>query len=54
MKDDALVTLGPLNFDDLIPGWRSVWVADPNGNIVEISQGYVDQDDLLKDADLAR
>ena len=43
MGDDAVVTLGPLNFDDFIPGWRSVWVSDPDGNIVEISQGYVDE-----------
>lgn len=41
---DAKITLGPLNFDDFIPGWRSVWISDPDGNIVEISQGYVDQD----------
>jgi glyoxylase I family protein len=44
MGADARITLGPLNFDAFIPGWRSVWVADPDGNIVEISQGYVDQD----------
>jgi len=44
MGDDARVTLGPLNFDDFIPGWRTVWVADPDGNIIEISQGYVDQE----------
>lgn len=44
MSDDAKITLGPLDFDDFIPGWRTVWVADPEGNIVEISQGYVDQD----------
>jgi glyoxylase I family protein len=43
MGKDAQITLGPLNFDDFIPGWRSVWIADPNGNVVEISQGYVDQ-----------
>lgn len=42
--NDANITLGPLNFDGFIPGWRTVWVADPDGNIVEISQGYVDQD----------
>lgn len=48
--DDALatlgpaadVTLGPLDFDAFIPGWRTVWVRDPDGNIVEISQGFVD------------
>jgi glyoxylase I family protein len=43
MGDDARVTLGPLDFDAFIPGWRTVWVADPEGNIVEISQGYVDE-----------
>jgi glyoxylase I family protein len=41
---EAKVTLGPLNFDDYIPGWRTVWIADPDGRIVEISQGFVDQD----------
>jgi glyoxylase I family protein len=44
MDSDAKITLGPLDFDAFIPGWRSVWVADPEGNIVEISQGYVDED----------
>lgn len=42
--DEARITLGPANFDDFIPGWRTVWVADPEGNIVEISQGYRDQE----------
>jgi len=40
----AKITLGPLDFSDFIPGWRTVWVADPEGNIVEISQGFTDQD----------
>jgi len=44
MGKDAVITLGPIGFDDFIPGWRTVWVADPDGNIVEISQGYVDQE----------
>ncbi len=42
--DDATTTLGPLDFDDVIPGWRTAWIADPDGRIVEISQGYVDED----------
>ncbi|BAZ47613.1 glyoxalase/bleomycin resistance protein/dioxygenase [Nostoc sp. NIES-4103] len=42
--DDAKITLGPLNFDDYIQGWRTAWIADPDGNIVEISQGFVDQE----------
>lgn len=44
MGSDAKITLGPFAFDDFIPGWRTVWVADPEGNIVEISQGYKDQE----------
>jgi glyoxylase I family protein len=43
MGANAHITLGPLDFNDFIPGWRSVWVADPDGNIVEISQGFSDQ-----------
>jgi glyoxylase I family protein len=44
MGSNAAVTLGPLDFDDFIPGWRTVWVADPDGVIVEITQGFVDQE----------
>jgi glyoxylase I family protein len=43
MGSDARITLGPLDFNDFILGWRTVWVTDPEGNIVEISQGYTDQ-----------
>lgn len=39
---DAPVTLGPLDFSDFIPGWRTVWLRDPDGTIVEISQGFKD------------
>ena len=41
---DARITAGPMDFDAFIPGWRSVWVADPEGNIVEISHGFVDEE----------
>ena len=44
LGSDARVTLGPLAFDGFIPGWKTAWVADPEGNIIEISQGYVDQE----------
>jgi len=40
---DARITLGPLGFDEVISGWRTVWVSDPEGNIIEISQGYRDE-----------
>lgn len=42
MGPAAEVTHGPLGFDDFIPGWRSVWLADPDGVTVEVSQGYRD------------
>lgn len=44
MGSEAVVTAGPADFGSFIPGWRTVWVADPDGTIVEISQGYTDQD----------
>jgi glyoxylase I family protein len=44
LGDDAKITMGPLDFSDFIPNWKTVWVADPAGNIVEISQGYVDEE----------
>jgi len=40
--DQIPVSLGPLHFDEIIPGWRSVWLTDPDGVVVEVSQGYVD------------
>lgn len=43
MGADTQVTLGPLEFDAFIPGWKTAWVRDPDGNIVEVSQGFVDQ-----------
>lgn len=42
MGADAILALGPLDFETFIPGWRTAWIRDPNGHIVEISQGYVD------------
>ncbi len=41
---EARVTLGPADFDAWIPGWRGAWIADPEGNIVELSQGYKDEE----------
>jgi len=44
MGDDAHITLGPLDMSEFIPGMRVAWIADPEGNIVELNQGYVDED----------
>jgi glyoxylase I family protein len=43
MGDAAKITRGPLDFDVFIPGWRTYWLADPDGNTVEVSQGFKDQ-----------
>ncbi|MFD7640000.1 VOC family protein [Kitasatospora sp. NPDC059795] len=37
------ISLGPLGFDEYITGWRTVWVTDPDGVVIEVSQGYTDQ-----------
>jgi glyoxylase I family protein len=44
MGDAAVITLGPFSFDAFITGWRTVWLSDPEGNIVEVTQGYVDEE----------
>lgn len=41
---EARVTLGPLDMGNYIPGMRVAWVADPEGNIVELNAGYVDEE----------
>lgn len=46
MGPNADVTLGPIDFDDVIPGWRTVWLCDPDGVVVEVSQGYTDRIDV--------
>jgi glyoxylase I family protein len=43
MGDDATITLGPIDMDAFIPGMRVAWISDPEGNIVELSQGYEDE-----------
>ena len=49
MGDQAAVTLGPAGFDAVIPGWRTAWIRDPDGVIVEVSQGYHDAGDAALD-----
>jgi len=43
MGEAADVTLGPLDFSDFINGWKTVWLRDPDGVVVEVSQGYRDE-----------
>ena len=42
------VSLGPVEFGKYIPGWKTVWVTDPDGVVVEVSQGYTDQPAVLR------
>ena len=44
MGSEAHITFGPLDFGSFIPGWKSVWLADPEGNVVQVTQGFVDQE----------
>ena len=44
MGEDARISLGPMSLDAFSPGWRAVWIRDPEGNIIEISQGYRDDE----------
>jgi glyoxylase I family protein len=44
LDSDLKVNLGPLHFDAFIPGWAAVWVRDPDDRVVEICQGYRDDD----------
>jgi glyoxylase I family protein len=43
MGDDAHVNHGPLDMGQFISGMRAVWLADPEGNVVELNQGYADE-----------
>lgn len=43
MGSAAVVAFGPLAFDSFIPGWKSVWLRDPDGRLVQITQGFGDE-----------
>jgi glyoxylase I family protein len=45
LGDEGPITLGPIDFGDFVPGMRTAWVRDPEGNIVELNQGFVDERD---------
>ena len=40
------VSLGPVDFGKYVPDWKTVWVTDPDGVVIEVSQGYTDQPDF--------
>ena len=45
MGEEAPLTLGPVDMSQFIEGMQVAWVSDPEGNIVELNQGYVDEQD---------
>lgn len=51
MGDEAKLSLGPFGFDSFIPGWRTAWITDPDGTVVEISQGFTDDASLIESSD---
>lgn len=38
--DDLKITLGPLKLDSFVKGMRACWIEDPEGNIIELNEGY--------------
>lgn len=42
LGETVKITHGPRDMSKLIDGMKIVWVADPEGNIIELIQGYAD------------
>ena len=42
----AILTKGPVDMSGLIPGMKVCWIKDPEGNIVELNQGYMDEENI--------
>ena len=43
MGDEAVITQGPMDLSAMVSGWHTVWLRDPDGRILEISEGYADE-----------
>ncbi|EKD83033.1 MAG: glyoxalase/bleomycin resistance protein/dioxygenase, partial [uncultured bacterium] len=43
MGDEAIITQGPMDLSAMVSGWHTVWLRDPDGRILEISEGYADE-----------
>jgi glyoxylase I family protein len=43
MGMDVRITKGPVDMSVFIEGMKVCWLADPEGNIIELNQGYVDE-----------
>jgi glyoxylase I family protein len=47
MGNDAVFTGSPKNLDGFVVGMKACWIADPEGNIIELCEGYKDDDKLV-------
>lgn len=45
---DLNISLGPLDMSAFIEGMRVCWIVDPEGNIIELNQGYIDEENSPK------
>lgn len=43
MGKAAIITRQTADLGNIVPGWKAVWLADPDGRIVEVCQGYTDE-----------
>ncbi len=43
MSEAAVLSLGPLDMGQYISNMKVAWIKDPEGNIIELNQGYKDE-----------
>lgn len=41
---ETQITLGPLDMGEFVKDMKVCWIADPEGNIIELNQGYKDEE----------
>lgn len=42
MGEDLKITQGPVNLDNFVQGMKACWIEDPEGNVIELCEGYRD------------
>lgn len=43
MGDDAVISKDMVNLEKYTKNWKAVWLKDPEGNIIELCQNYLDE-----------
>ena len=44
LPDEIEISQGPMDMSEFVDGMRVCWFKDPEGNIIELNQGYKDED----------